>query len=79
MKTGVQNICNYLNRLDSGLRRNDGCSGFRLEFIPHEMRGRNDKKWHFPTFYESINIENLTRIKGKSTRHWAGLHGFLCN
>jgi hypothetical protein len=28
VKTGVQNLYNYLNRLDSGLRRNDGGSGF---------------------------------------------------
>jgi alcohol dehydrogenase class IV len=29
-------------------------TGFRLQFIPHLMRGRNDRKEHFPTFYESI-------------------------
>jgi len=45
VKTGVQNLCNYLNRLDSGLRRNDGGSGFRLEFIlqiPDQVRDRLD-------------------------------------
>ena len=26
--------------------------GFRVQFIPHCMRGRNDKKWCFMTFYE---------------------------
>jgi len=32
-------------------------TGFRLEFIPHLMRGRNDGKVHFLTFYECINLE----------------------
>jgi hypothetical protein len=45
VKTGVQNLYNYLNRLDSGLRRNDGGSGFRLELIPQipdQVRDRLD-------------------------------------
>jgi len=32
-------------------------TGFRLEFIPHLMRGRNDGKKHLPTFNECIRIE----------------------
>ena len=31
-------------------------TGFRLQFIPHSMRGRNDKKSEFSTFYEFINF-----------------------
>jgi hypothetical protein len=29
----------------------------RLEFIPHLMRARNDKKSCFPTFYRGINLD----------------------
>jgi len=32
-------------------------TGFPLQFIPHLMRGRNDEKDHFLTFYEAINIQ----------------------
>ena len=31
-------------------------TGFRLQFIPQKMRGRNDKKIHSLTFYEFINF-----------------------
>ena len=33
-----------------------GFTGFRLQFIPHLMRGRNDVLMRFLTFYETINI-----------------------
>ena len=35
-------------------------TGFRLQFIPRKMRGRNDGKESFSTFYESIPIELST-------------------
>ena len=34
-------------------------TGFRLQFIPYSMRGRNDKKGQFPTFYETIKVYEL--------------------
>jgi len=47
VKTGVQSLFNYLNRLDSGFRR-------------------NDKKWDFSTFYETIIIGLVLKDKGLS-------------
>jgi hypothetical protein len=32
-------------------------TGFRPQFIPHLMRGRNDIKWHFSTFCETVKID----------------------
>jgi hypothetical protein len=31
-------------------------NGFRLQLIPHSIRGRNDKKSEFSTFYEFIKF-----------------------
>jgi hypothetical protein len=44
---GGQVICNYLKRLDSG---------FRLSACDAQA-GRNDGKWCFSTFYETIKID----------------------
>jgi len=32
-------------------------TGFRLQFIPYSMRGRNDKKGQFPAFYDFIKLD----------------------
>jgi putative ABC transport system permease protein len=34
-------------------------TGFRLEFIPYLIRGRNDRMQHFRTFYETIKSEDI--------------------
>ena len=55
MKTGVQSLFNYLNRLDSG-----ACPG------PRSGVRRNDKKWDFSTFYETVKsdkAENMILLK----------------
>jgi len=50
VRTGVQGIYKHLNPALSG-------TGFRLEFTPYLIRGRNDGKGHFQTFYEFIIID----------------------
>ena len=45
------------------LRASHRQAGFRLKFIPHLMRGRNDKKIHFLTFYETINFDEFVKSR----------------
>ena len=45
-------------------------TGFRLEFVPYLMRGRNDKKWCFSIFCEFIITNSLIKsIPGNSNEN----------
>jgi hypothetical protein len=50
--TGVQVSDKFLKTLDSG-----------LAVIPDPDPGRNDKKWCFLTFYETIKVEIKRKVK----------------
>ncbi|MFH1148567.1 MAG: hypothetical protein V1736_12790 [Pseudomonadota bacterium] len=43
VKTGVQALCNYLNKLDSGLRRNDNKQLFSAFY--ETIRFRDENIW----------------------------------
>ena len=44
----------------------------RLEFIPHLMRGRNDGKENFSTFYEAINFDAFVKSRHSGENHARG-------